>query len=113
MALEDQHGVRHVLAVSAVEEAELLLAMGGIVGGIEIEQDLTALADLVATETNELLPQPIVQAYQFARGRRVLPATPQWAGRRGVLAYPLECRLEFCKGLIARFRPHDRPPSSL
>jgi hypothetical protein len=25
----------------------------------------------------------------------------------------LECRLEFCKGLIARFRPHDRPPSSL
>jgi len=26
-----------VLAVSAVEEAELLLAVGGIVGGIEVE----------------------------------------------------------------------------
>jgi hypothetical protein len=36
--------VIHRLAVSAVEEAELLLAVGGIVGGIEIEQDLAALA---------------------------------------------------------------------
>src|SRR6059036_2064967 len=48
VTFEDQHGVIHVLAVSAVEEAELLLAVGGIVGGIEVEQDLTALADLVA-----------------------------------------------------------------
>ena len=51
MALEDQHGVIHVLAVGAVEKAELLLAVRGIVGGIDIEQDLAALADLVAAET--------------------------------------------------------------
>ncbi|HYW37757.1 MAG TPA: hypothetical protein VE957_06560 [Terriglobales bacterium] len=46
-----------MLSVSAVEETELLLAVGGIVGGIEIEQDLTTLANLVGTETNELLAQ--------------------------------------------------------
>ena len=57
VALEDQHGVIHMLAVGAVEEAELLLAVRGIVGGIEIEQDLAALANLVATETDELLEQ--------------------------------------------------------
>jgi len=54
VALEDQHGMIHVLAVGAVEEAELLLAVSGIVGGIEIEQDLAAPADLVAADTNEL-----------------------------------------------------------
>jgi len=57
VALENQHGMIHVLSVSAVEETELLLAVGGIVGGIEIEQDLTTLANLVGTETNELLAQ--------------------------------------------------------
>ena len=35
VALEDQHRMIHVLAVGAVEEAELLLAVGGIVGGVE------------------------------------------------------------------------------
>ena len=52
VALEDEHGVIHMLVVGAVEEAELLLAVGGIVGGIEIEQNLTALAHLVAAETD-------------------------------------------------------------
>ena len=56
VALEDQHGVIHMLAVSPVEEAELLLAVGGIVGGVEIEQDLAALANLLATQSDELLP---------------------------------------------------------
>src|SRR5208337_4323700 len=74
VALEDQHGVIHVLAVSAVEEAELLLAVGGIVGGVEIEQDLAALANLLAAQSDELLPQPVVQAHQITGGRRVLPA---------------------------------------
>ena len=63
-----------MLAVSAVEEAELLLAVGGIVGGIEIEQDLPALADLVGAEADELLAQPVVEVHQFAGGRHVLPA---------------------------------------
>ena len=71
MALEDQHGVIHVLAVGAVEEAELLLAVGGIVGGVEIEQDLTALADLIAAEAYELLAEPLVAVHQLAGGRRV------------------------------------------
>src|SRR5215472_5220236 len=44
VALEDEYGMIHVLAVGTVEKAELLLAVGGIVGGVEIEQDLPALA---------------------------------------------------------------------
>ncbi len=43
MTLEDQHGVIHMLAVGAIEEAKLLLAMRGIVGGIDIQEDLAAL----------------------------------------------------------------------
>src|ERR1017187_7140430 len=74
VALEDQHGVIHVLAVSAVEEAELLLAVSGIVGGVEIEQDLAALANLVAAQTDELLQQGVIQAHEIACGWRVLPA---------------------------------------
>ena len=57
MTLEDQHGVIHMLAVGAVEKTEYLLAVGRIVGGIDIEQNLAALADLVAAETDELLCQ--------------------------------------------------------
>ena len=49
VTLEDQHRMIHALAVSAVEEAELLLAVGRIVSGVEIEQDLAALADLLTT----------------------------------------------------------------
>ena len=48
--------------------------MGGIVGGIEIEQDLAALADLVAAEVDELLAEQVVPVHQLAGGRRVLPA---------------------------------------
>jgi hypothetical protein len=47
--------------------------VGGIVGGVEIEQDLAPLQDLVAAETDELLAQPVVEVHQFAGGRRVLP----------------------------------------
>src|SRR5260370_5346551 len=74
VALEDQHGVIHMLVVSAVEEAELLLAVGGVVGGIEVEQNLTALAYLVAAETDELLDQSVVEVHQVAGARRVLPS---------------------------------------
>src|SRR5713101_656395 len=84
VALEDQHGVIHVLAVSAVEEAELLLAVGGIVGGIEIEQDLVALTDLVAAEADELLAEQVVPVHQLAGGRRVLPAAERGLGAERV-----------------------------
>jgi len=75
VTLEDQHGVIHVLAKTAVEQAELLLAVSGIVGGVDVEQDLAALADLVGAEADKRLAQPVVAAYQIAGGRRVLPAT--------------------------------------
>src|SRR5256885_1250395 len=73
VAFEDQHGMIHVLAVGSVEEAELLLAVGRIVGGIEIEQDLAALQDLLAAEADELLAQPVVPAHQIASRRDILP----------------------------------------
>ncbi|SRR6266566_1354782 len=74
VALEDQQGVIHVLVVGAVEKAELLLAMGGIIGGIDIQQDLTALADLLAAQTQELFQQSVIQEHQIAGGRRIFPA---------------------------------------
>jgi hypothetical protein len=61
-------------AVGSRQEAELLLAVGRIVGGVEIEQDLTALADLIAAEAYERLAEPVVAVHQLAGGRRVLPA---------------------------------------
>ena len=72
MAFENQHGVIHVLAVGAIEKAELLLAVRGIVGGIEVEQDLAALAHLIAAETDELLAPSVAQTHQIASRRRVL-----------------------------------------
>ena len=66
--------------VGPVEDAELLLAMRGIVGGVDIEQDLATLADLLSAEANELIEQSIVQAHQIAGGRRILPATERGLG---------------------------------
>jgi len=73
-----------VLAVGAVEETELLLAVSGIVGGIEVQQDLAALPDLLAAETDELLPQDVVQAHQVTGRRRVLPAAESGLGAQRV-----------------------------
>jgi hypothetical protein len=70
----------HMLAVSAVEEAELLLAAGRIVGGIEIEQDLAALADLLAAEADELLAQSVVPAHQITSRGSVLPTAERGLG---------------------------------
>jgi hypothetical protein len=39
VAFEDQQRVIHVLAVATVEEAQLLLPMSRVVGGVDIEQD--------------------------------------------------------------------------
>ena len=49
--------------------------MGGIVGGVDVEQNLATLADLVAADPDELLAQPVIGVHQIASGRRVLPAT--------------------------------------
>src|SRR4051812_46877605 len=79
-----------MLAITAVEEAELLLAVGRIVGGIDVEQNLPTLPDLVGTEADELLAQPIVAGYQIAGRRGVLPATKGGLGS--------ECGAEFLIG---------------
>jgi hypothetical protein len=100
VALEDQHRMIHVLAVSAVEEAELLLAVGRIVGGIEIEQDLAPLADLLAAEADELLPQGIVQAHQIVGRRRVLPAAESGLGSERVSQWLIGDDLQ--EGIVAQ-----------
>ncbi len=100
MAFKDQHGVIHMLAVGAVEEAELLLAVRGIVGGIEIEQDLAALANRVATETDELLAQQVVGVHQVAGGRRVLPAAERGLGTERVAQFLIGDDLQ--QGIVAQ-----------
>src|ERR1700752_2764066 len=74
----------HVLVVAAVEETELLLAVRGIVGGIDVQQNLAALADLLATQTDELIEQSLVQAHQVASGGCILPATESWLRAEGI-----------------------------
>jgi hypothetical protein len=63
-----------VLAISTIKEAELLLSVRGIVGGIDIEQDLSPFADLFAADLHKPIQQSILQSEQIARRRRVLPA---------------------------------------
>jgi hypothetical protein len=46
VALEDEQWMIHVLAVAAVKEAQLLLPVGRIVSGVDIEQDLAAFSYL-------------------------------------------------------------------
>ena len=58
--------------------------MRGIVGGVDIQQDLAALANLLATEANELIEQGVVQAHQVAGGRRILPAAERGLGAERV-----------------------------
>ena len=68
-----------MLAVGTVEKTQLLLAVRGVVGGVDVEQDFATLADLF-TETDELLQQDIVEAHQIASRSRVLPAAERGLG---------------------------------
>jgi hypothetical protein len=43
----------HVLAIATVKEAELLLPVSGIVGGIDIQQDLSSLANLFPADLHK------------------------------------------------------------
>jgi hypothetical protein len=82
VTLEDQRGVVHMLMVARIEKAELLLAMSRIVGGVDIQQDLAALMDLLCAEANVLIEQGIVQAQQIAGGLCIFPsASPTTACR--------------------------------
>jgi hypothetical protein len=50
VTLKDQQGVIHVLVITTIEEAELLLSVRGIVSGIDIEQDLPSFPDLFTAD---------------------------------------------------------------
>jgi len=75
MALEDQQRVIHVLVVGAIKEAQLLLSVGGIVGGIDIEQDFAALPNLRSAEAYEGIEPAIVSADELAGRGGIFPAT--------------------------------------
>ena len=74
VALKSQQGMIHVLIVGTVEEAELLMTMGGIVGGIHIQEDLTATSDLWTTNAHEPIEQSLLQQEDLASRGRVLPS---------------------------------------
>src|SRR5271157_324359 len=74
VALEDQQWMIHVLIVGTVEEAQLLMTIGGVVGGIHIQEDLTASSDLFATDAHEPIEQSLLQQNDLASGGRVLPS---------------------------------------
>src|ERR1700693_2933561 len=73
VAFEDQQRVIHVLAVATIEEAQLLLPMSRVVGGVDIEQDLAAFSHLFTTDADEPIQQGILQTDDLASRRRVLP----------------------------------------
>ena len=78
VSLKDQQRVIHVLAIATIKEAELLLPVRGIVGGIDIQQDLSSFADLFPADLHKPIQQSILQLEQVARRGRVLPAAESW-----------------------------------
>ena len=78
VTLKDQQGVIHVLVITTIEKAELLLPVRGIVGGIDIEQDLPSFPDLFPADPYKPIEQSILQFEELARRGRVLPATESW-----------------------------------
>jgi hypothetical protein len=64
----------HVLAVGAVKEAELLLPVGRIVRGVEVEQNLPAPPHPRRTRPDEPLHQLLPHRQQFPPPRPVLPS---------------------------------------
>jgi hypothetical protein len=52
--------------------------VSGIIGGIDIEQDLSPFADLFPTDLHKPIEQSTLQSEQLARRRRVLLAAESW-----------------------------------
>jgi hypothetical protein len=67
VSLKDQQRVIHVLAIATIEEAELLLSMSGIVGGIDVEQDLSSFPNLFSADLYKPIEQSILQLEDVAR----------------------------------------------
>ena len=85
----------------AVEKTELLLAVGGIVGGIDIEQDRAAFPHLVAAASDvELLDESVVEVYQITVGRSVLPAAEGRLGAERVAEFLIGDDLQH--GIVAQ-----------
>ena len=80
-AVEDEKRMIHMLLVIAVEEAELLLPMGGIVGGVHVQDDNLPGAGM-GLEVE--LQQPIGESTQVLGGNPVLE--PGQGGLRGQVA---------------------------
>jgi hypothetical protein len=56
----------HVLVITTIEEAELLQSVRGIVGGIDIEQDLSSFPDLFPTDLHKPIEKSILQLEEVA-----------------------------------------------
>jgi hypothetical protein len=67
VTLKDQQGVIPVLVITTIEEAELLLPIRGIVGGIDIEQDRSSFPDLFPTDLHKRIEKGILQLEQVGR----------------------------------------------
>ena len=74
VTLKDQQRVIHVLAIATIKEAELLLSVSRIVGGIDIEQDLSPFADLFPANLHKPIQQSILQSEEIARRRASSPS---------------------------------------
>src|SRR4030095_16670775 len=74
VTLKDQQRVIHVLIITTIEETELLLPVRRIVGGINIQQDLSPFVNLFSADLHKPIEQSILQLEEIARRGRVLPA---------------------------------------
>ena len=60
VTLKDQQGVIHVLVITTIEKAELLLSVRWVVRGVDIEQDLPSFPDLFTADPYEPIEQSIL-----------------------------------------------------
>src|SRR5664279_2364097 len=72
--LEDQQGMIDATIISAVVEAELLLAIGGIGGGVDIQHDLAGGGHAGAAQLRKAATQATIHGHPIALGEAVFPA---------------------------------------
>jgi hypothetical protein len=79
LAIEDDHRMKHVLVVVAVEDGQLLLAVRRVVGAVDVEHDeRRRRVERVDVRLLELSAQPV----QLASGDGVFQARQGWLGRQ-------------------------------
>src|SRR5664279_1811831 len=72
--LEDEQGMIDATIISAVVEAELLLAIGGIGGGVDIQHDLAGGGHAGAAQLRKAATQATIHGHPIAHGEAVFPA---------------------------------------